>query len=194
CQEKGLPGEFAVEASLNPAEAILKRAAWADSVIINLTHPPDGKPITRLKPGLKLLLQKCPRPIHIFPDGADSDLSNMLLAYDGTLKAEEALFVATYLTGRWKKSLTVVAVETPHTGNHTLERARKYLVQYGLTDVNYVLKKGPIVEGVLETAESCNCNFLIMGGTSYRPLRHLVQGSTAANILRKYRHPMLICQ
>ena len=194
CQDAGIQGEFAVEVGSNPVRSILKHAAWVDFVIVNSTRPPENQPLARISPDLKLIVQQCPRPIQVRPDGTQSDYSHALLAYDGSPKADEALFIATYLTARWPKSLTVVTVETSHTSQAALEKARRYLTEHNLTDVNYVLKEGPIAEMVLETAKKYDINLLFMGGFSFRPVRHLTLGSTAENILREFRHPMWICR
>ena len=124
----------------------------------------------------------------------DNVYSRAILAYDGSPKADEALFIATYLTSRWEKSLTVVTVETNYTSAAAQERARGYLTKHGLTKVNYVLRKGPIAEMVLDTAESTNSNLLFMGGFSFRSLRHMTLGSSAERILLEFPHPMWICR
>ena len=91
-------------------------------------------------------------------------------------------------------SLTVVTVETAHTNVTAMEQARHYLTEHGLTDVNYVLRKGPIADMVLDTAASYDCNFLFMGGFSFRSLRQLTLGSSAERILLEFPDPMLICR
>ncbi len=194
CREAGIQGEFAVEVDTKPVRAVLKRAAWADLVTVNGTRPPDNQPLARLSTELKQLVQQCPRPIVIRPDGTQTDYSRAILAYDGSPKADEALFIATYLTARWPKSLTVVTVETNYTSAAALEKARHYLEQYGVTDVNYVLRKGEIAEMVMETAVSHRSNLLFMGGFSYRSLRQLTLGSSVERILREFPHPMWICR
>jgi len=193
CCEAGLVGEFAVEVG-DVADVIIKRAAWADLVVTSLTHPPGPQPLDRLSHGFNRLVQRCPRPIIAIPTGSDSAFDRVLLAYDGSKKADEALFVATYLKARWPISLTVLTVETEHTPSGTLDEARAYIEQYGLMDVTYVLRQKPIAEAVLETAAAYNCNEIIMGGFGYRPVKHLVLGSTVDYILREFRQPMLICR
>jgi len=194
CQGAGIQGEFAVEVGSSPVQSIIKHAAWVDFVIINNTRPPEHHPLPRISPDLKLIIQQCPRPIQVRPDGTQSDHSHALLAYDGSPKANEALFIATYLTARWSKSLTVVTVETTHTSAAALEKAQRYLIKHGLTNVNYVLQKGPIAESILKTAIKYDINLLFMGGFSFRPVRHLTLGSTAERILREFRHPMWVCR
>jgi nucleotide-binding universal stress UspA family protein len=194
CRDEGIEGEFAVEIGNSPVQSIIKYAAWVDFVILNSTRPPENKPLHRISADLKMIIQRCPRPIQIRPDGTQSNYSHALLAYDGSPKADEALFIATYLTARWPKSLTVLTVETSHTGMAALEKARQYLTKQGIKDANYLLKKGPIAETVLETAQDHDINLLFMGGFSFRPVRHLTLGSTAERILCEFRHPMWVCR
>ena len=84
------------------------------------------------------------------------------MAYDGSAKANEALFIAAYLTLRWQKSLTVLTVKTSYTDNAIINQARDYLQQQGLTEAKYILCDGPINEAILKTAEDYNINLLIM--------------------------------
>jgi nucleotide-binding universal stress UspA family protein len=194
CSQAGLQGEFAVEVEKSPVQSIIKRAAWVDLVVVKSPRPPANKSLARVRAGLKFLVQKCPRPIVVRPEGSQADFSRSLLAYDGSPKADEALFIATYLAVRWPISLMVVTVETEHTNRTALERAQRYLEQHEVTDVNYVLRQGPIAEMVLETAATYQSNQLFMGGFSFRSLRQLTLGSSAERVLREFPHPVWICR
>ncbi len=193
CQEAGLVGEFAVEVG-DVADTIIKRSAWVDLVVTSLSHPPGPQPLERLSHGFNQLVQKCPRPILAVPTGASSVFGRPLLAYDGSPKSDEALYIATYFKIRWDISLVVLTVETENTSAAALEKARAYIEQYGITDVEYILRQKPIAEAVLETAVAYNRNEIIMGGFGYRPVKHLVLGSTVDHILREFKEPVLICR
>ena len=190
----GIQGEFAVEVGSNPVQVLNKRAAWVDLVVVRGTRHPDKRPLTQTSPELRLLVKQCPRPIEVVPDGAQTDYSRPLLAYDGSPKADEALFIATYFASRWQRSLTVVTVETEHTTAAAMQRAQKYLTQHGVTDVNYILGSGVIAETVLATAAAHECNLLLLGGFSFRSLRSLTLGSSAERILLEFPQPMYICR
>ena len=193
CQEAGVVGEFAIEVG-NMTTAIIKRAAWVDLVVINLTNPPEDQPLARLKPGWGRLIQRCPRPILVIPDGVETSLDRALLAYDGSAKANEALFVATYFAVRWQTSLTVLTVQTQRTEASALAQARAYLEKHGVTEAEYVLADGPIADAILETAESYGSNLLIMGGFGWQPVMRVVLGSTVEHMLREFKRPILICR
>ncbi|MEJ2746992.1 MAG: universal stress protein [Anaerolineae bacterium] len=193
CRDAGLVGEFAVEVG-DVADTIIKRAAWADLVVTNLVHPPGPQPLERLSHGFNRLVQQCPRPILAIPTGANSDFNRIMLSYDGSPKADEALFVATYLKVRWPMSLVVLTVETEYTPPSALEKARTYIERYGVKDVEYVLRQKPIAEAVLDTAVTYDINEIIMGGFGFRPVKHLILGSTVDTILREFKQPILICR
>ncbi|MCP4423830.1 MAG: universal stress protein [Chloroflexi bacterium] len=193
CRDSGLVGEFAVEVG-DVTDTIIRRAAWADLVATSLTHPPGPQPLARLSHGFNRLVQKCPRPIMAVPTGATSVFGRPLLAYDGSPKSDEALYIATYFKIRWDVSLVVLTVETERTPSNMLDKARNYIERYGITDVEYVLRQKPIAEAVLETAVAYNRNSIIMGGFGHRPVKHLVLGSTVDYILREFKEPVLICR
>lgn len=193
CVQAGVEGQFAAEVGVE-SKLLVRRAAWVDLVATNLTFATDYSPPRRLSSGVDRLVKRCPRPILVMAGEEDSPMDRALLAYDGSAKADEALFVATYLAARWRINLTVLTVITGYTKAQTLDRARRYLIGNNLVNANYVLAEKPIAEAVFETAAAQDSNLLIMGGFGYRPVRHLVLGSTVDTVLARYRMPTLVCR
>jgi nucleotide-binding universal stress UspA family protein len=122
-----------------------------------------------------------------------SQLSRPLLAYDDSPKAKEALFVATYLAGRWEVQLDVITVESDDIGEEQLEQARTYLVSHGV-EANYHLLAGPVPDAIMATAEKQRRDMLIMGGYRGTALRDVVIGSAVDTILGQIEMPLLICR
>ncbi|MCP5096602.1 MAG: universal stress protein [Chloroflexi bacterium] len=194
CEEVGIVGEMAIEVG-NVVDKIIERSTWVDLVITKLNFPPDDQPLARLSNGFTQLVQRCPRPIMAFPPfKACLPMERLLLAYDGSLKAKEALFVATYLVTRWLKELVVVTVDTDRTSADALTYAQAYIESYGILNATYVLRQKPIADAILETAVEYDCNTLVMGGFGFRPVKHLVLGSTVERVLKEFRNPVLICR
>ena len=193
CEAAGITGEFAVEAG-SVRKTIIKRAIFADLVVLNLSCPPGTQPLARISNRFNQLVQHCPRPILAIPSGAEVAMERVLLAYDGSPKADEALFVATYLATRWPLSLTIVTVETEYTSAGALQQAQEYLEGHGVMNAAYVLHKLPIAQAVLKTAVEYDIDFLIMGGFGFRPMMHFMLGSTVDEVLRRFKHPILICR
>ena len=122
--------------------------------------------------------------------------SPILLSYDGSRKADEALFLAAYFAFRQSRKLTVVTVKTDHTDRTDLDYAQKYLEERQI-EAEYVFQEDrskSIAKSVLETAVSTDAGLLIMGGFGHRPMLHLVLGSAVDEILREFKRPVLICR
>ena len=192
CKEADIKGSLAIGRG-EIAQVICDRARFTDLVITNLAYPPGAQPFERLESGFHDMVQKCPRPIIATPQTV-SDLSRGLLSYDGSPKAEEALYIATYLSGQWKIPLVVISVtENNRLAMSSLTRADKYLRSHGVT-ATLVRKSEPVAEAILETSDEHKCDFIIMGGYGFSPLLEVVLGSTVNQILRESRIPMIICR
>jgi hypothetical protein len=107
CQEAGVEGKLLISVG-EPSSRICENAHFNDLVVVNLAHPPAAQPIARLGSGFRDLLVHCSRPILATPQTV-SPTSRALLAYDGSQKAREALFVAAYIAGEWHLPLFVLS-------------------------------------------------------------------------------------
>ncbi|MBN1889360.1 MAG: universal stress protein [Thermoflexales bacterium] len=196
CRAAGVTGRLAVEAG-EVVHHLFERSWMMDMVIASLNHPPSSQPLASLRSGFQSLVQRCPRPVLSVPKL--SPLDRPLLAYDGSPKAEEALFVAAYLAGQWGVPLVVVSVtENGHDVAKALERARDYLethapLRKGVQAV-FVEERGPAAAAIAKTAAEHEIDLLIMGGYSSSPLLQVVLGSTVNQVLRQSALPVLICR
>ena len=193
CAAAHIKGELAIEVNTNPTVPLLKWSAWSDLIVVNCERPPIYGALPRLDPHIRQLVQHSPRPMVIVPTGGKIDFSRACLGYDGSPKAKEALFMATYMASKWGTSLTIVTVETSQTSIEQLNQAKQYIEKRNVK-ANYVLRKKGIVDSLLEEAENHDCTYFVMGGFSFRPFRHLVLGSTAERILRESQIPVFICR
>jgi len=191
-QQEGVDGDLSLEAG-RVAPTVCDRARWNDLVVMALDYPPAPEVAGRLTSGLGSLIRRSSRPVLAVP-GDPTQLERPLLAYDGSPKANEALFVATYLAAKWELPLTVVAVdEAQRAAGETLETAQLYLLARGVS-ATYVPEQGPVAAAIRNTAEAHNCDFIVMGGYGFRPLLEVVLGSTVDQVLRWRLWPVLICR
>jgi nucleotide-binding universal stress UspA family protein len=192
CEEAGVVGELAIEYGTQAAALICDRARWSDLVVTKLAHPPAPQPLAKIKSGFRRLVRRSPRPLLAVPAGR-SQLEHPLLAYDGSPKAKEALFLAAYLAGKWQKALSVITIETAHTNEQQLEEARRYLEKHNI-QANYLYEQSTAADAILRAAEHHNCDLIIMGGYGFGFMRELVLGSAVDGLLRSSQIPMLICR
>lgn len=168
------------------ARRICERAAVADLVVLHLAHPPGAQPLVRLTSGLSLILRRCPRPVLLVP-GPATPMARPLLAFDGSPKAKEALFVAAYLAEEWSASLTVLAAPA------AVSFAREYL-DFHEVAARFIEDEGAVADNVLRAAAEYSADLILMGGYSARPLVEVVVGSTVDAVLRRSLLPTLICR
>lgn len=192
CSASGISGRMTASAGQVP-RLVCDRARLADLVVLSLSHPYAPQPLARLGSGLRTILRRCPTPVVAVPKAAPP-LRRMLLAYDGSPKAEEALFVATYVAGRWEIPLVVLTVtEDHHAAGEPLTRAQGYLEAHGVQAV-FVQGHGPAAEFILSTAEKQAADLIVMGGFGFGPILEFTFGSTVEWVLRSCIWPVLVCQ
>jgi nucleotide-binding universal stress UspA family protein len=186
-EQAGIRGDFGVGIG-QVSRVISERARWSDLSVLRLSFPPGDRPVDRISSNFRKLIHRCPTPILAVPGPARA-VGKALLAYDGSHKAEEALYVATYLGGRWKIPLVVLSVsEAGRPGKATAKTAEDYIQSAGAECVT-VLKSGSVGEAILATATEHECDFIIMGGYGHSPVVHAVLGSSLDHVLRSADRP-----
>jgi nucleotide-binding universal stress UspA family protein len=192
CEAVGIRGSLAVEVG-RVARTICERSHWADLVVVGLAHPPGPQPVAKLGSGFRTLIRRCPTPV-LAVTGAFSPLSRPLLAYDGSPKSKEALYVAAYLAAQGQVSLAIVTVtEGGQVTPDVLKEAEEYLEQLGVQAIP-VSAYGPVAEVILQSAEAYDNDLILMGGYGYGPVAEVVLGSAVDGVLRASSQPVLICR
>jgi nucleotide-binding universal stress UspA family protein len=192
CREAAIPGKLALSAG-PVARKIVENSRWNDLVIINLSHPPAPQQLSKLASGFRELVLRCPRPILAVPMSTTA-LKSALLAYDGSPKAEEALFVATYLSGKWAIPLTVLSVfEQESKVQAVQQHAQDYLNGHGVK-ADFVWSQGDVASAILATALERLCDFIIMGGYGEPPMVNLLLDTIVDRVMRNSHLPMLLCR
>jgi nucleotide-binding universal stress UspA family protein len=192
CAKTGIAGRMVVEAG-NVTDKIYERSRWSDLIVLRLIYPPSPQPLTRLGSGFHSLARRCRRPILVVPRNFVYPLDRVLLAYDGSPKATEALYIAAYLAGRWETPLVVLTLAEKHIAQDTLQAAQDYLQQFNVP-ATYLTKEGPVAKTIVETAEEFGSNLIVMGGYGHNPVVEIVLGSAVDEVLRTCRLPTLICR
>ena len=191
CREVQVPGKLSFDVG-EVARAIYERSWWVDLIVLGLSYPPSPQPRARLASGFRTVLRNCARPVLAVPGPAALPL-RALLAYDGSRRADEALFVAAYLAGQWGMPLSVVTVENDRVKAETQARAREYLEAHDVRAA-YERKSGSATDAILQTADEQACDWIIMGSYGPNPLVEIVKGSAVDGVLRASKRPVLICR
>ena len=191
CQKAGVDGKFLVESG-DIVEKICQRALLTDLVVLDTAHPP-AEGLSSLGSGLRSIVWHCSRPILTVHQNV-SCMDRAMLAFDGSPKSKEALFVATYMAEKWMTKLTVVALtdgdRVPPT---VLDYPREYLELHEV-EAEFILTEGPI-DVLHRLMHEHDINILLMGGYSVSQFQEVVRGGSAVNYMLRENHcPIFICR
>ena len=192
CEANNVPGKLVVTSG-EVVEQTCLRAVATDLVVVNLSYPPADQPLARVSSGFRNLLVRCPRPVLATPQTV-STLSHALLAFDGSPKAMEAMYVAAYLGSKWSIPLEIlVADDSERVDESALTMVKDYFTSHHVK-AKYYLDSGTPTESILKISQQEQCDLVIMGGYGYSPLLEVVLGSTVDQVLRESLLPTLICR
>jgi nucleotide-binding universal stress UspA family protein len=190
CQEAGISGSMAIVKG-EIADQICTYALLNDLIVLNVSCPPEPG-LSSLGSGLRSIIWRSARPILTVP-GKISPLDRALLAFDGSEKSKEALFMAAYVAELWKTHLTVMTLTGDgNVSSAEQDYARAYLELHEI-EADYVLQKGSM-DTFLEVSQERDINLILMGGYSGTALKEVIIGSLVNFLLRNFEYPILICR
>ena len=172
---------------------ICELARWNDLVVMNLSYPPESSMFSRLSSGIRNLVQRIPRPI-LFTPQSIVPLEHALLAYDGSFKAQEALFIATYVSAKWSIPLTVISIGQDEYTKDILSDAKKYLEIHNVEAEYTQIDDNRSTDVILRFADQHKIDLLIIGGYSRNPILEVLQGGDVDELLRRATIPLIICR
>jgi len=176
------------------AQQIIERARWADMVVINQRKEHGRWAERPLGTIFQTVAAQAARPILAVPGTNVMPLRRALLAYDGSPKSREALFVLRHMVTCWQIGGLLLAVEGGRANRETLGQAWRYLQETGGPLVPTRYEVGTPAEVILRVMEEEQADLLLLGGYSYQPLIKALLGSTVDRVLREAWFPVLICQ
>ncbi|HEX9090347.1 MAG TPA: universal stress protein, partial [Anaerolineales bacterium] len=192
CQAESVQFDFHVKSG-DITQNICEAARMSDLVVVNLTYPPDPSALARLSSGIRNLIRKCPRPI-LFTPQVSIPLEHALLAYDDSLQAQEALYIATYLACQWRVTMHVLSIGDETNLDDIQAHARRYLQDHDIKARYNSSTKSQSVEAIQRNVDNFDIDLLLLGGYSRNPVIELIQGSEVDDLLRQSRIPLLVCR
>jgi nucleotide-binding universal stress UspA family protein len=183
CYKAGIEGQLTV-ATGDTIEIINERSCWADLVILPKSGISPDK--------AQALVMKCPIPILVV-NPATQHLKRVLLAYDGSPKSEEALFLAAYVSTFWELSLTVITILEsghPHITPDTIIHAQEYLEYYGVPASYIEAYEEPTI---LQAATEQSTDLILLGGYCGHPRRHSSH-QLLDQVLNESHQSIMVCR
>jgi nucleotide-binding universal stress UspA family protein len=166
-------------------QIIKNRAYWADLVVLYFEN---------ITPEIQSLVQNCPAPLLVVKTRIEG-FNSILLAYDGSPKSEEALFLAAYLATFWELSLSVITIlESEHkqVTQGTILKAKEFLDYYGISAHFQEIEDDP-VERILKSAQAFHSELIVLGGYGAHTISK-TRTRVLDDVLQKSKQSVLICR
>jgi nucleotide-binding universal stress UspA family protein len=191
CREAGVEGSLAIEAG-DITPRICERAVATDLIVLKVANPPSTG-LSSLESPFRTIIERSSRPLIGVP-GAATRFERALLAYDGSDRAKEALFVATYLAETWKTNLIVfTAREGTKTKADVQDYARRYLEIHEV-QADFILSDHSATTSLKKTADEHNADLVLMGSHGRTALTQVFVGSLVDFMMRESDVPLFICR
>jgi nucleotide-binding universal stress UspA family protein len=190
CANAEVEGSFLVEVG-NIVQKIHARALLTDLVILTAAHPPVPG-LTGLRSRLRAVIRGTPRPTLVVKERVCS-MDRVLLAYDGSPRSKEALFLATYLVEQWKAVLTVVTVLNKRRMQTSVQDYARLYLDLHEVNADFLVEKDSLgsLHKVIRERE---VNLLVMGSYNVSWLQEVTSGSLVNLVLREMKCPALMCR
>jgi nucleotide-binding universal stress UspA family protein len=191
CKDANVEGSLAIDVG-DITTRICERAVLTDLIVLKITNPPSSG-ISALQSPFRTIIEKSSRPLLTVPAIAHQ-FNRALLAYDGTERAKEALFVATYLAETWKTELVVfTATHGSKLKAGVQDYVRRYLELHEV-EARYVLSDHGTTDYLKKTVEEYNVDLVLMGSHGGSLLQQVFIGSALDYMLRESSVPTFICR
>jgi nucleotide-binding universal stress UspA family protein len=191
CKDAGVDGTLAVDVG-DITKRITERAILADLTVLKVVHPPSTG-LSALMSPFRTIIERSSRPLLAVPSQA-TQFKRALLAFDGSDRAKEALFVATYLAEKWKTKLTVfTATDGTKLKADEQDHVKRYLDIHEV-EAEYVVSEHGAMEHLKKTIVEHQIDLLLMGSHGGSMLQQVLVGSALDYMLRESSVPIFICR
>lgn len=142
---------------------------------------------------LDRIIRSSHKPCFVIPRDLNP-IDKVLIAYDGSATGEKILKFLTEIPlvkDLELHILTIAKGSSENTYQDKLDKAVAQLQQAGFNPL-FSLLQGEAEKVITNYVHQHNINFLIMGAYGHSRIRHLIIGSTTAQVLRSTRVPVLL--
>ena len=192
CQEQGIVCKTELADGI-VSNVILERAQRTDLVVMGERGAGADWSGPMLGSTFEAVVRHAPKPVLVTKDKA-RPLHRILVAYDGSDRAQDALDVVTHLISERQREMLLLTVDDGHKARETdYEQAVNRLAERGI-EAPHQFVKGHPAEKIIETAEKEESDLIVMGAYGHSRFLKTLFGSTVDDVLHSASCPILICR
>ncbi len=191
CQEAGVSYETELVDGV-VAQVILERAQDADLVVLGRTGEGAQWTGPLLGSTFEAVIRHAPTPVLATHDQV-RPIRSILVAYDGSERAKDALNIAARLAATGNRLLIYVTVDDGHHNRaQAYQEAKAILEELGVEHMRLFLKGHP-AQKILEAAQAQGCDLIILGAYGHSPFLKVFFGSTVDEVIHNAALPVMVC-
>lgn len=192
CEEKGVSCETEL-AEGNVVRIILNRGEKSNLIVMGR----QGVGETWAGPLLGSVFEAVVRRASVPILGVQREarpIRRILVAYDGSERARDALDIAIHLAQHGQRSIVLLTVDDERKERlQAYEEARRRLEEAQVT-FSSVYRAGHPAHLILQVAEETQCDLIAMGAYGHTSFLEVLFGSTVDDVMRRTHLPLLICR
>ena len=132
------------------------------------------------------------KPVIVVTNNCSDVINNILVAYDGSDQAKEALAVAVNIAAERKNKLSLLIVEDDEAEQKNIfKQAKKYIEVYNVPFTE-IMRTGDVSKAIIEEAKLQKSDLIVMGSYSHSRLYNLFLGSITQHVLHESNCPVLV--
>ena len=120
-------------------------------------------------------------------------LNTLLVAYDGSDRAKQALEIALHLAKEKDRRLVILTVDDGHNDRPAASFEAAVQAKEQGVDAKRLLVKGHAAEKILRTAEEENADLILMGAYGRSRFLASILGSTVDDVIHNATVPVMVC-
>jgi nucleotide-binding universal stress UspA family protein len=186
CASRGIPSSAETKTGI-PGDIISQTAVAHDIVVVSRSgYSIIAKTDASVDALVAPVIRGSVRPVLVAGSEfrEESDIRNILLAYDGSSHAARALLVAAELAARPGVGCTLITVaQSDDMGQDVLSSAEAFLLHHGIAPRKQVIISSKPSEVICGLATSGGFDIVIMGAYGHSPIREVIFGSTTEHVL-----------
>lgn len=172
---------------------ILEHEKEADLVVIGQRGEHAQWTNDMLGSSVERVVRASIKPCVVTPDRFQP-VSHMLIAYDDSPSAHNALETALALAGSLKTEVTILAAcqrETEETASRALQVAHAEATKRNIPARAHLVH-GDAAQQIITQAVALNAQLIVMGAYGHTRIREWILGSTTSHVLHKANVPVLL--
>jgi nucleotide-binding universal stress UspA family protein len=186
CASRGIPSSAEAKTGI-PGELVSRAAIAHDIVVVSRSGYSHSAGVQNAVDALVApMIRGSVRPVLVAGSEfrEESDICNILVAYDGSAHAARSLLVVAELAARPGANCTLVTVaQSEELGSEILAPAEEFLCHHNITPEKQIIINSKPSDIICGLTASGGVDIVIMGAYGHGPIREVLFGSTTERIL-----------